>query len=128
MEVWQYLQPDNPFAGAVVLFLKVFFALWIAALAVGAIYLARRRREINRCNDVDLLRDVVVLAALERDKKPRKKQQDAPPEISPNEWFNDFCASNRIKTTSPIAIHIRLIFDAGLGDGRLDPAQLCKHT
>ena len=130
MEVWQYLQPDNPLASAVVLALKVLFGLWIAALGYVVVSLWRRRKEINRCAEVQSLREAIEVHALEREKKPRRRKSDVLPssEKTAGEAFAEFCLANSVKAKSPIVEHIRLIFDAGLNDGRLDPSELCRHT
>jgi hypothetical protein len=126
MNAWQSLFPDNPAAALIVGILLILVALWCGVLVIWSVGLNRRQKEMERCSNVESLRDgLKTLTALS---VTSTGSALVALETKAQTVFSDYCDAVQVKVDGVIAQHIKAIFDAGWKGSRLDIAELNKHT
>lgn len=118
MKISSYLIPDNPFALAIVYFLGALFVIWLVLLVIRWIRLARRKKQVEACADVSILKKALQSRLSLNDSDNPSELQEFREQA--NAAFTDFCAAQKLKPKSAIARHLRAIFDAGLNESRLE--------
>lgn len=118
MEIFEYLKPDNPIAQQIVYVLTGLFAFWLCLLLWSLVQGLRYLGQIKRCKDTSLL--VRTLIA------PRAGGGGSPEEGE--KVFRAFLDARGLKARSPIAMHLRAVFDAGWNESQLDAGSLIRST
>lgn len=143
MNIINYLQPENLIALYIVYALWIIFSLWLGNLIYSCLFIARQRKLIRQCSDVDGLANemakILRIGEEEEEQKPkrgRRKKKDETEESV--DWtarlkegkkaFLAFCSKKNLREKNIVNRHIKAIFEAGLQDSRLDVGELLKHS
>lgn len=123
MKILEYLKPENVIAKWVVYLLAALFVLWLGSLLWSLRRHLRFLKEIRGCQDVHSLR--AQLAALNNETEDGSLEaQSGASRIA----FQSFQSESGLHKASPIARHVRAIFDAGSTESQLDTSTLIKNT
>lgn len=122
MEILKYLTPDNEVGLRVVYFLVGLFGVWLVLLIWDVWRNLTYRSQINSCAAADALPVSGERSAGDTilDVVPSRQERDG--------VFSAFLESKKLKADSPVAKHLRAIFDAGWNESQLDAGVLLKST
>lgn len=128
MDFQNYFSPDSVSGQIVVRLLHISFIIWFASICAYSVYLAGLWRKLrNDSGDLKPLSNFLIRYARSSIKNPTPSEQKRTRKEA-SDAFVEFCKDKLISENSPIASHIKAIFDAGWQENRLDTSELIKHT
>lgn len=150
MEILSYFRPETLVAEIIVWVLLIVFAGWVLFLGRYWYQLAGCRRQVKNCADVSLLTNAFRQRLLQQGagqssivpglmgqldhpsadlaSPASPAMLSVPSQHDADEAFKNFCQINRLKEQSPVARHIRAIFNAGWNESRLEVDGLINNT
>jgi biopolymer transport protein ExbB/TolQ/ABC-type transporter Mla subunit MlaD len=126
-----YLWPENGIAQGVVVFQIVLFIGWFILLGYLCWRFLQLIQQIKKCEDLSLLVPDQHPIKLPKNKKSTiatDAQETKQLVMDRDKQFLDFCAAKGIDHQSPLAKHIRTLYESGRTENRLEIGQLLKHT
>lgn len=124
MNVWQYLAPENPVAVWVIAVLLLLFLAWLITLVAWWFKLNGLKDQLEKCSKGDGLE---ALGKVIRRESGNLETGVRVPEQAVSE-FEKFRRKLALPEDSPVASHIKSIFEAGWNESRLDSGELIRHT
>jgi archaellum component FlaC len=129
MNLLHYFWPDNIISRALVLVLFSTFGYWIWYFIKLFNKFRKLSRQLDSCRDVTILKNTQykLLNTINQTDKKKNNSSELEPTLDRNTLFEQFCIENGIVGT-PIAGHLKTIYDAGFTDNRLEIGKLLKST
>ena len=116
----EYLFPTNPIALGIVISLGCLFFIWCGGLIVYWIRLFKKKKQIEKKQNIQPLIDA--------QRKRSLGGEDNDPKIDVEKVFHEFCKGQPLDEDSPITEHLKAIFLAGWNESRLEVSELINHT
>jgi hypothetical protein len=122
MKIFEYLSPENPVAQGIVYVLVGLFILWAVMLLWSLLKNRYYSSQIKRNEDAASL---LIQEPTVRDGENTSALSST---LEAEKVFRAFQQAKGLKDNSPIAGHLRAIFDAGWHESQLDSRVLIKNT
>ena len=96
------------------------FGVWFAGLVVCLVWLIKKKRQIRKNEDIQLLVDARQEQGPELSERDRQEHAE--------DAYHKFCEKQSLTESAPVAQHLKAIFLAGWDENRLEVSELINHT